>query len=52
MGDKEKGQQVKIENEIPKEELKHVNGGAQAGGAQTVVVDETPGDADKSPYFK
>lgn len=47
MGDKEKEQQVKIENEIPKEELKHVNGGAQAVG-----VDETPGDADKSPYFK
>ena len=52
MGDKEKGQQVKIENEIPKEELKHVNGGAQAGGPQAVGVDETPGDTDKSPYFR
>ena len=48
MGDKEKNeQQVIIKNEIPKEELKHVNGGAKA-----VNVDETPGDADKSPYFK
>jgi len=47
MSDKEnKQKQIKAENEIPKEELKHVN-----GGIREVVVDETPGDAGKSPYF-